>query len=189
MSRFPERVEPPIATAIIPSAPIDSLARLYLDHAPAVLRFARAFLRHDHDAEDVVHDVFIKAWESRARFDPAVGCERAWLFVICRSRMIDLLRSRKRHIELEVVSDEQPRATGVGLSPLDGACRSQRARLVRRALWHLKPAHRDAVTAAFLADLSHPEVAARMKRPLGTVKTQIRAARAQLSVSLRQLAI
>lgn len=169
-----------------PKAPFDCFARVYQDHAGAVLRFARAFLKHDQDAEDVVHDVFIKAWESRGRFDPALGCERAWLFVICRSRMIDILRSRKRRAEVDEASDQHPDAA-VGMSPLDVACRGQRARLVRRALWQLKPTHRGPVSAAFLADLAHTEVAARMNRPLGTIKTQIRAARAQLSLSLKQL--
>jgi RNA polymerase sigma-70 factor (ECF subfamily) len=45
------------------------------------------------DAEDLVHDVFIEAWNKAASFSLERGGVRTWLLVRVRSRAIDRLRS------------------------------------------------------------------------------------------------
>ena len=50
----------------------------------------------------------------------------------------------------------------------------EQSRALRGALATLTPPEREAIEAAFFSELTHAEVAARLKQPLGTVKTRIR---------------
>jgi len=160
----------------------DALAALYDRHAPAVHGLARAVLRDDRLAEEVTHDVFLGLWHHPQAFDPARGSFPGWLLRVARNRSIDLLRRRR----------EQPfPATDVtaGVAwlvdpdpdPADQVAASLVREDVRAALTHLAPDHRRLLELAYFAGLSQREIADRLNRPLGTVKSQIRAAMHRLA--------
>jgi RNA polymerase sigma factor (sigma-70 family) len=57
-------------------------------------RYARSLTRDSADAEDLVHDALVRAYERRGSFRPG-GNLRAWLLSIVHNAFIDGLRSRK----------------------------------------------------------------------------------------------
>ena len=44
------------------------------------------------EAEDIVSEVFLKAWRYARSFDPAKGPYRAWIFTIARNELLDAMR-------------------------------------------------------------------------------------------------
>ncbi|KAA0253273.1 sigma-70 family RNA polymerase sigma factor [Acidobacteria bacterium ACD] len=156
------------------SAALDELYRRY--SAP-VFSLVWKILQNAEEAEDVALDVFWQVWRQADRYDPARGAPPAWIFTLARSRAIDRLRSRHRR-EDRTVSFDDP---AVHVDPLDeGATPDQLASYrqardaVRAAMETLSPAQREAVELAFFQGLTHVEIAARLRQPLGTVKTRIR---------------
>ena len=61
-----------------------------------------------------------------------------------------------------------------GAGPLQSVLQEEQRRVVLNALSRLDPLQREAIEAAFYDGLSHAEVAERMAKPLGTVKSGIR---------------
>src|ERR1043166_1159067 len=59
---------------------------------PDVARFALSLTRNEADADDLVQDTFLLAYEKWSQFEPDTEC-RAWLFTICRHRFY---RTRER---------------------------------------------------------------------------------------------
>lgn len=119
-------------------------------------------------AKDVTQDVFVSAWKARHRYDPAKGRLGAWLMAITRNRIIDNVRSEKRHSDrradedsVELHSDAEVDATGDKM-------------LVADALLALPERAREVITLAYFHDLTHPQIAERTNIPLGTVKSDIR---------------
>jgi RNA polymerase sigma-70 factor (ECF subfamily) len=145
---------------------------------------ACAILRNTHDAEDVVCATYAQAWESANQFDQARGTALAWLVMICRSRALDLLR-RRRAQSLREAWQDSPEVDEVGADDLIDLMQ-QRSR-VHEALARLTTERRHLVSLAFLRDLTHQEIAQATGLPLGTVKSHLRRAFAQLREHLEEI--
>ncbi|HEX3596447.1 MAG TPA: sigma-70 family RNA polymerase sigma factor, partial [Polyangiaceae bacterium] len=64
---------------------------LYDRHAAALYAVALRMLGTAAEAQDLLHDVFLEAWEHAGEYDAAKGAARTWLFVRLRSRALDRL--------------------------------------------------------------------------------------------------
>lgn len=125
-------------------------------------------------AEEVTLDVFHDVWRRAWSYDPANGTVLGWIMNQARSRAIDRVRFdlRKKRVDPhEAVASEEEVADPSELFQL-----KQRGDALHAAMDVLTADERRAVEAAFFAELTHAEVAARLNEPLGTVKTRIRSA-------------
>ena len=123
-------------------------------------------------AEELTVDVFHEVWRRAGRYDAANGTVLGWIMNQARSRAIDRLRfeSRKKR---SISGDEQPPAQAAA-DPHDLLVLRDQAQSLRAALQTLTPDERLAIETTFFAGLTHAEAAARLKQPLGTIKTLIR---------------
>jgi RNA polymerase sigma-70 factor (ECF subfamily) len=171
--------------AAIASRDPDALAVLYDLHSPTLLALCTRVLRDRAAAEELLVEIFQEVWEHAGRFDATRGAPGAYLVTLARSRAIDRLRMRARQRSAAPVG-------GVGVAggsgkggaiadpadnsagPLDRVLLDERGRTVRAALARLDPLQREAIEFAFYDGLSHSEVAERLAKPLGTVKSGIR---------------
>lgn len=163
---------------------LDALYRIY---QPPLLAFFQTLLKDPMDAEEVLQDTFVRAFQNASRFDPRLGSPFSWLATIGKRLCLDRLR-RTRH---------QPKAarlsTELSASRLDGnpheedhADKIANQQWVEEMLVRLPPAQREALQLAFFEGLTHAEIADALNRPLGTVKSDLhRALVALKSVSLR----
>lgn len=121
-------------------------------------------------AADATHDAFVQVWQQAHRFDPARGSAEAFLISLLRYRALDIVRRRRREIsgyEMEERPDEAPDALASLVGNVEAAA-------LHRCLGLLEPERRQLVTMAFVEGLSHSELAAKLRVPLGTVKSWIR---------------
>jgi len=122
------------------------------------------------EAEDVLHDAFLAAWEHAGSYDERRGSVVAWLLRIVRNGALDRLRrlaSRRRVHESSAMA-----------APRRDSCPEHESE-VRRLyvmLEQLPDEQRVVLELAFFAGLSYPEIGALEGVPVGTVKS--RAARA-----------
>jgi RNA polymerase sigma-70 factor, ECF subfamily len=124
-------------------------------------------------AEEITLDVFHDVWRSASGYDPANGTVVGWIMNQARSRAIDRLRFEQRLKRVDP-GIEDPLATNEAPDPREVLELKEQGRVVRAAMAVLTPSERQVVEAAFMAEMTHAEVAARLNEPLGTVKTRIR---------------
>ena len=72
-----------------------ALARLYESTKAAVYGFALSVLKNTHDAEDVLHDLYINVYSSAAGYK-SKGKPLAWMLTITRNLCLLKLRERKK---------------------------------------------------------------------------------------------
>lgn len=119
-------------------------------------------------AEDLVHDLFLCLWDSRAR---RVDLTRSYLYVAAKNRALKYLRHRRvaaAWIE-RVAREEVPTAS----SPEDLFLRRELADAVTHAIADLPPRCREIFVLRRHQHLSYDEIASRAGVSLGTVKSQM----------------
>jgi RNA polymerase sigma factor (sigma-70 family) len=109
-------------------------------------------------AEGVTKDVFVGAWQDRARFDSDVMSLAGWLMAIARSRIRDNMRL---HCRLSEDTDAE-------------AIRIGDRMLLANALQALPERTSTAVDLALIAGLNHREIAQRTGLPLETFEREVR---------------
>lgn len=141
-----------------------------------VQRVGMLRLGNHHDAEELVQQVFVRAWKGREGFNPERGSLGSWLLGIARRLIADRYASLDR--DRKVVSAAE------SIAPPDTDMKTV-DRVVDRVvvsneLNRLPDEQRRVLRLAFYGDLSHSEIAATTGLPVGTVKSHIRRALIQL---------
>jgi len=134
-------------------------------------------------AEEITLDVFHDVWRRASYYDARNGTVLGWIMNQARSRSIDRLRfdARKKRNDSSLYAVPAPSDAPDSADVLE---RKQQNDSLRDAILRLAPEERSAIESAFFAELSHAEVAARLKEPLGTVKTRIRSGLGKLRRTL-----
>jgi len=145
-----------------------------LQHLDALYGFALKLTRAPDDAEDLVSDTVLRAFERWHQFQPGTN-SRAWLFTILYHSFVS--RRRRAHARevpsadredgrplLEVVGDADPEGRFYD-SFLDEE--------ITRAIDDLPEEYRVVVTLSDLHELRYAEIAAVLGVPEGTVKSRL----------------
>jgi RNA polymerase sigma factor (sigma-70 family) len=153
------------------------------DHSARVYRLAYRLTGSRHDAEDLTQEVFIRVFRSLSTFTP--GTFEGWLHRITTNLFLDQAR-RKQRIRMDSMGDDAAGypATGELQNPERGYEHANLDHDVQRALDTLTPEYRAAVVLCDIEGLSYEEIAVTLGIKLGTVRSRIHRARAQLRVLL-----
>lgn len=152
-----------------------AFARLFDRHAPAVLGLLVRILGSRAEAEEVLQDVFLRAWRQSGRYEPERATPLGWLLVLARSRALDVLRSResRRRRESDLSSDASGPASHAPPLGTERIEEDERRQLVHWALDLLPSEQRRCIEMAFFEGLTQSQIARRLDAPLGTVKSRI----------------
>jgi RNA polymerase sigma-70 factor (ECF subfamily) len=150
----------------------EALLTLHARYINLVYSVAYQVLGDRMAAEEVAQDTFMRLWNKAATFDPDKGEFITWLLTITRRLAIDSLRKRQRREPRQdlLFIDENPDLWENVLSTETSELR----RNLIGVLHQLPAEQRDAIGLAYFYGMSHADIAAFCKVPLGTVKTRIR---------------
>lgn len=141
--------------------------------ASATYGIVMSVVRDPAQAQEVTQEVFLEAWRTAARFDPARGSAKAWLMTMARRRAVDRVRSAQASTDRDaaVGARDAERDYDIVSETVEVRLEQQQ---VRRCLDGLTELQRQAVTLAFYRGHTHREVSDLLAVPLGTVKTRLR---------------
>lgn len=163
-----------------------ALTRLYDRHNTVVHSLCLRILRDPGMAEDAMIDVFQELWQRADRYNPARGTPIAYILTLSRSRALDRARMKgsRPAASLEASNDAQGQAHPTP-DPLQSALEDERRLWIRHALEKLDAKYREVMECSFFEGLSHTEIALKLQKPVGTIKTYLRRGLIQLRDLLR----
>src|SRR5260221_564405 len=187
MAMPPENPQPELALlARMRRGDETAFVALYRRHCDAVHRLALLYCGSSAQAADVTQETFIHFMTRPDQFDPLRGTIGAWLCGVARN----LARKAAGYREEATDPDDLTSDTTLHESqidrdtPLEQLLRNETAEKVRRALAAIAPHYRDVLILCELSELTYPEAAQVCGIHIGTVRSRLSRARAQLAQRL-----
>ena len=155
-------------------------------HAPAIFRFLGRRIGPD-DAGDLLSEVFLAAFEGRARYDQERPSALPWLYGIASN----LLRKHHRQRASELRALERVLVLSEPRGHLDTVPASVDAQVQLRAmadlLEGLPAGERDALLLYAWEDLTYDEIAGALGLPIGTVRSRLSRVRRRLRAATDEI--
>ncbi len=144
----------------------DAFGKIYDEFLTPVYRYV-VFRFPKELAEDLVADIFVKAWEKLHTYQPRKNVPfSAWLFRIARHVVIDAYRSQRGFDEIpETIVDETSWS-----KPDHKANHALVMKIVRKAMNALPKRYRETLLLSYVSELSTREVAKAMRVSEGSVR-------------------
>jgi RNA polymerase sigma-70 factor (ECF subfamily) len=165
-----------------------AIASLYQRHAKTLKKVIYQVLQDEAEAEDVLQESILQIWREAKSYSANLGKPLGWLVTIARRRAIDRVRRRAAYRRAqdrsEVYVETEPRSWLRSCTQEDNAGSDIR-HFLEREMNRLPDFQREALELSFFNGLSHREIAARTRTPLGTVKTRLELGLRKLSSSVR----
>jgi RNA polymerase sigma-70 factor, ECF subfamily len=155
-----------------------AMAELVAQYERRVFALCYRMLGHRQDAEDVTQQTLIRvlknlgSWDQRRQFEP-------WLFAIAGNRCRTALSTRAKKGKVQSISEPVPDQTP------DPSPANQLSEEIELAIQNLRPEYQEAFRFFHYDELAYEEIADRMQRPVGTIKTWIHRTRLELVQQLR----
>ena len=155
----------------------DSLAALYHRTRAAVYGLALSYLKNGQDAQDVVQDTFVRAWEKAEQYRPQ-GKPLGWLLAIACNLSLMKLRERTKTQDIpddqwENLAIETPSVTAEDRQVLEAAMKE------------LSDEERRIVMLHAVAGMRHREIASLLEIPLSTALSKYHRALKKLKTVLK----
>lgn len=155
---------------VMPSYDKTALAILYHRHMPVLLPFIRRYVSTREDAEDVLLEVFIAAFERQSLEGLSDGEQLAWLRRVAHNKCVDVYRRTPRQpvVPLEQVAESVYEKEEQ--APEQVALRSEEYALLYRHLANLSEEQQTLLRLRFAHGLRSPEIAKRLNKSEGAVR-------------------
>ena len=185
-----ERTDAELIAAVL-GGDTASFEPLLKKYQPRVFATARRYARRESEVEDIVQEVFLKAFHKLNSFRGDAPFEH-WLMRLAVRTCYDFLRAHQRNREMsfaDFTDDETDWLDRFAAKPADASENAAAAReLVEKVLALLSPAARLVITLLEIEDRSVKEVAALTGWSVPVVKIRAFRARAEMRKCLEKLA-
>lgn len=149
-----------------------AFAELYGRAGGKLYAMALSILRDRALAEEALQEALVDVWRGAASFRPHRGHALGWLVTVTRNRALRV--ARRRGADSSTRAEELPQMPDTAADPLQVLERRADGAALARCLRALEADQRRAILLAYYCGLSQSQLAQRLDRPLGTVKSWIR---------------
>jgi len=147
------------------------LREVYDAYGNTIYRLFLGRVHRHQDAEDLTSDFFLKLWSCASTYRTGTG-HKCWLNTIAKNMAVDFQR-RSREIPVEDAAEEYAQQLTSPESTEDEVLGDMHSAQI---LSNLSEDEREIVQLHLAAELTFREIAAILKRPLGTVAWKYRTA-------------
>jgi RNA polymerase sigma-70 factor (ECF subfamily) len=153
-----------------------ALTALYRRHGTKLKGVIFRVLQDETESDDVLQESLLQIWREAEHYSPQLGKPLGWIITIARRRAIDRARRRQAYARardrFETYVAHEPRSWLRDRADCD-MCSPDLRHFLEREIKRLPEYQREAIELSFFGGLSHREIAAKTRTPLGTIKTRL----------------
>jgi RNA polymerase sigma-70 factor (ECF subfamily) len=148
---------------------LPSFESLYDRYHVQVYRYLYTHLGNEHDAADVMQQVFLQVWKQGQTYDPRRGTVATWLLSIAHHRLVDFYRLSRPSLSWESI----PEITAMDQNPEAKVISEETIAQVRKMLEALPQPEQELLALRFAARLSSGEIASLIGKSEAATKKQL----------------
>src|SRR3990167_8753532 len=133
---------------------VEAFGKVYDLLVRRVFRFTLWRVGNKEDAEDITEEVFLKAWQSLTSYEEKGPPFEAWLFKICRNKVIDHYRTKKKQVSLDSLASLADNSK----SPEEIAYHKLQMSEVIKSLVKIKSSYQEIIILKFIEDKENEEI-------------------------------
>jgi RNA polymerase sigma factor (sigma-70 family) len=169
----------------LPAEPdLERFERVIVPHLDAAYNLARWLTGNDHDADDVVQEASMRAFQFLGGFRGDQG--RAWLLAIVRNTCFTWLKKHRGREPAARFDEDLHSPATVAADPQQLLLREEDQQLVRQTLEELPMEYREVIVLRELEGLSYKQIADIVAIPVGTVMSRLARGRDRLQQRLTE---
>lgn len=171
-----------------------AFAELVGRHERSLMQLAQRFVRNDHDAQEVLQEVFVTTWTKLGSFEDRSQLS-TWLYRVTVNAALMYLRGRRRHLQFMEAGVGVPAVAATGNEPAlqRGARERPDEQLESRELGHALEQALDKLPASLRTVFEMREIQGRSTRQTahllgiseGAVKSRLHRARHELQSEIK----
>jgi RNA polymerase sigma factor (sigma-70 family) len=146
------------------------MTEIYQHRHRALFRFFFRLTGRQANAEDLVHEVFLRMIRYRQTYQSGVEFE-AWMYRIARNVFTD--QGKKHRLETPAIEGELEAVAAAHPSPFDTALKQQDLALLYRAIRELPEEKRELLVLSRFQGLSYEQIGRITGCETGTVKVRV----------------
>lgn len=154
-------------------------------HFGVIHRFLRARVGAE-SAEELAGETFTCAFDARGRYDTDYADARPWLYAIATNLVRSQRRSEARRLRAYSRLDHREAVASHAEAADRRLDAEVRGPAIGRALRSLRADDRDALLLVVWGDLTYEETARALEVPIGTVRSRLHRARAEVRAALNE---
>ncbi|PIR98171.1 MAG: hypothetical protein COT89_00450 [Candidatus Colwellbacteria bacterium CG10_big_fil_rev_8_21_14_0_10_42_22] len=171
---------------LVKTGDLEAFSILVERYRERIIRYAKKFLIGYDDAEDLVQEVFIKAYINIKGFDDSRKFS-SWLYRIAHNEFINAIKKRKNEpvpffdpdsIFPHPIAKERADAEIV---------RKETKKIIEKTLDKLKPKYREPLILYYFEDMTYKQIADVMRIPISTVGIRIKRAKEKAKLEFEKL--
>ena len=169
---------------LVQSGDIDLFGEIIKRYEEKMKRYGRKFLKGIEDIEDIVQDVFIKAYENIQSFDIKRKFS-SWLYRIAHNEFVNALKKHKKRpllfFELDIIL---PYSMPEEFDKENN--RQEIKQMVDKFLDKLETKYREPIILYYLEELSYKEIADILRIPVSTVGIRLKRAKEKIKNKIHE---
>lgn len=183
---MPKRLSDEEVARRVQSGQIESFGRLVKRYEDKMLRYAKKFLFNYHETEDLVQEVFIKAYVNIRSFDASRKFS-SWLYRIAHNEFINAIKKKgKEPVPFFDLDTLLPHLVSRDNAD-DKADRREIREMLEKCLGKLSPKYREPLILYYLEGLNYREIADILRAPVSTVGIRLKRGREKMKIIFNKL--
>lgn len=165
--------------SFVQSGQIDFFGVLIERYEAKIKRYAQKFLSEKEDIEDILQDIFIKAYKNIQSFNPKRKFS-SWLYRIAHNELVNTLKKKKRKFWLSFDFDFDlflPYSNNNFQPDID---KKKLIEEIDKSFDKLKPKYKEPLFLYYYENLSYQEISEILQIPVSTVGVRIKRAKEKI---------
>jgi len=162
---------------------IEAFGVLITRYEAKLSRYARKFISGQQDIEDMIQNIFLKAYKNIQSFNPDLKFS-TWIYAISHNELVNFLKKQKRWPVISIDTDTFFPAISDKKNVFEDILKEEELEIIDKCLHDMSDKYREIIVLYYFESLDYRQIADVLRIPINTVGVRLKRAKGQIKKNL-----